>query len=136
MKKNQAWDIVEAFIRAHGFSCLDEHAPVVSMKYRKEVGGLQVVIEPVFSDRGRGRLRFAFTAVAVYEGERHLSGFAWYPGQQLSQAMTEALQQQIERAQEELRLAQERLAAITRDGRLCRGLADWVQQLTYGTTTD
>lgn len=136
VKRDRTWDKVEALIRAQGFACVDEDAPVVSMKYRKDVDGLQVVIEPTFTDRGRGRLRFVFAAVAVHEGERHLSGFAWCPGQQLSQAMNEALQRQIERAQGELHLAEERLAAIVRDSQLCRGLAGRVQRLTYGTTTE
>ena len=76
--KDKVWDKVEAFIREQGFACDNEHIPVVSRKYRKDVDGLQVVIEPVFTDKGRGRLRFVCTAVAVYEGERHLTGFAWY----------------------------------------------------------
>ena len=134
--KDKVWDKVEAFIREQGFACDNEHIPVVSRKYRKDVDGLQVVIEPVFTDKGRGRLRFVCTAVAVYEGERHLTGFAWYPQQPLSQAMGQALRQQMEWAQSELRLAEEQLAVITRDGRLCQGLTDWVQRLTYSTTTD
>ena len=136
VKKDQSWDTVEAYVRSQGFSCVNEDAPVVSRKYRKDIDSLQVVIEPAFTDRGRGRLRFSFAAVTVYQGDRCLTGFAWYPGQQLSQAMNEALQQQIERVQDEFRLAEERLTVITKDGELCRGLADWVQRLTYGTTTD
>jgi len=136
VKGNKIWAPVEAFIIKQGFTCVDESAPVVARKYRQDINGLLVVIEPVFSDRGRGRLRFVCIAVAVYEGGRPLSGFTWYPGQQLSEAMNEALQRQTERARGEFRLAEERLEAITRDNRLCQGLADWVQRLSYGPTAD
>jgi hypothetical protein len=134
-ERDKVWEKVEGFIRAQGFSCVDEHAPVLFRKYRKGVAGLQVVIEPAFTDKGRGRLRFECAAVSVYEAERCLTGFAWYPGQQLSQAMDKALQRQMKRVQNELRLAEERLASSKRDYQLCQVLTDWCQSLTYGSTT-
>lgn len=133
MKGRVMWDKMEAFIKVQGFTCDDEQAPPPHRKYRMDISGLEIVIDPVFVEGARGRSKFEYLLVDVYRGENLLTVVPWHPGETLWRAMGEELQGETKAKERELRNAEEALAETKRNYQLClQTLANWGRSLTYG----
>lgn len=126
-----AWRTVETFIKGLGFICNDERVPVSSRRYQKAVGGLEVILNPCFVGE-RGKLTFTGLIGWVYRGDDFLFCFSWPPGKTLSQAMDEALQDDIGEARTDIEKATKRLEEVKSLYDLyTSSLADWGRALVY-----
>jgi len=133
LKGEELWDRIEAFIKAQGFRCDDQQAPPPHRKYRRNISGLEIVIDPVFVGGPRGRSKFEYLFVGVYKGKNLLTIVPWHPGKTLWLAMKQEFQGETRAKERELRNAEEAFAETKRNYQLCvRTLAKWGRSLTYG----